>query len=411
MGEFPLIDPAVKLCERCTRRPGIKRQKRLCGSCAVQYYEFNRIRKTKGLPLFSSIAKYIALHPPGGLQQKATVGASSLPENELCVPESNLREYIEGFVIGGHVTRTICETIDRVARFDVPVLVYGETGTGKELVAQAIHQKSSRSHGRFVLVDCTALSENLIESELFGHERGSFTNALQMRKGLFEDADGGTVFLDEISELPYGMQKKLLRVLESRAVRRVGGNTYHSFDFRVIAASNRNLPLLVKEGKFRGDLLFRLNGIIITLPPLRERLEEIAPLTHFFMRQAGMPSMKFPPEVQAMLHSYNWPGNVRELKYAIERARMYLDNGVFEKKALPPEVTGSCPPIEHPFIEGKISPRPLHELVREYVDRVIKHCGGVKKEAARVLGINRSTLHMHLKRRAVTVAKQHRYSF
>ena len=409
MGEFPLIDPAVKLCERCTRRPGIKRQKRLCGSCAVQYYEFNRIRKTKGLPLFSSIAKYIALHPPGGLQQKATVGASSLPENELCVPESNLREYIEGFVIGGHVTRTICETIDRVARFDVPVLVYGETGTGKELVAQAIHQKSSRSHGRFVLVDCTALSENLIESELFGHERGSFTNALQMRKGLFEDADGGTVFLDEISELPYGMQKKLLRVLESRAVRRVGGNTYHSFDFRVIAASNRNLPLLVKEGKFRGDLLFRLNGIIITLPPLRERLEEIAPLTHFFMKQAGMLSMKFPPEVQAILHSYSWPGNIRELKYAVERARMFLDNGVFEKKALPPEVTGLCPPIEHPFVEGQISPRPLQELVQEYVDRVMKHCGGVKKEAARVLGVKRTTLHAHLQRR--NKIKKHKHSF
>jgi len=214
--------------------------------------------------------------------------------------------------------------INKVAPTDSTALITGETGTGKEMIARAIHKRSARSGRAFVTVNCAAVPASLIASELFGHERGAFTGALQRRQGKFELADGGTIFLDEIGELPEDSQLALLRVLQEREFERVGGVTPISVDVRIIAATNRNLERSVKEGSFRGDLYYRLNVVAINLPPLRERREDIAPLSQYFLRKHSVAIRTnitgISEEAQARLEAHDWPGNVRELANVIERA-------------------------------------------------------------------------------------------
>jgi DNA-binding NtrC family response regulator len=300
--------------------------------------------------------------------------------------------------------------IAQVAVGDVSVLITGETGVGKELCAEMIHRQSKRQGRPFVKLNCSAIAESLIESELFGHERGAFTGAMTARAGLFETADGGTVFLDEIGELPMSMQAKLLRVLEDRVVRRVGAETGRELDVRFVGATNRSLLAEVEAGRFRRDLYYRINGVTITLPPLRERPAEIAALARAFAaRPRGNPSggkHALGDDVLAALRKHLWPGNVRELRNTIERAVLLAGNEPVRPEHLaleaPSARRSSIPtlPIERISVvdqPSSISPsEPLANAVAEVERRrildTLDRCGGNQTRAARMLGISRNTL-------------------
>ncbi len=292
----------------------------------------------------------------------------------------------------------IYRLVARVAALDTTVLIQGETGTGKELVARAIHYASPRAERPFVAIDCAALPETLFESELFGHERGAFTGAVQSRRGLLEMADGSTCFLDEISELSPGLQAKLLRVLQERVLRRVGGNDPIPVNLRLIAATNRDLRKRVEEGGFREDLYYRLNGVTITMPPLRERGADVSLLANDFVQRYGAASGKrlegFAPEALALLTAYRWPGNVRELEHTVERAVALARSGVILPEDLPPEVRAeNARAPELPA--GRMT---LDEVKRWYVGAVLDEAGGNKVRAAELLGIDRRTLYRILER-------------
>jgi transcriptional regulator with PAS, ATPase and Fis domain len=279
----------------------------------------------------------------------------------------------------------------QVAVTDATVLILGESGTGKELVARAIHEGSARRGGPFVKVDCAALPEGLLESELFGHEKGAFTDAAAEKPGRFELAHGGTLFLDEVGELPQSLQAKLLRVLQERAFERVGGTRTISVDVRILAATNRDLAKALKGGQFREDLYYRLNVVPILVPPLRRRPEDILPLAAHFLQRFGarygkvVPGLS--PEAAALLRRYSWPGNVRELEHAIERAVILWERGVIRPEELAVDLmavaSDGLPDQELMTLE---------ELEREYIRRVLRRVRGHKSRAARILGINRKTL-------------------
>ncbi len=293
----------------------------------------------------------------------------------------------------------IYKLVARVAGLDTTVLLEGETGTGKELVARAIHYASPRADARFVVVDCTALPDTLFESELFGHERGAFTGAVQSRRGLLEMAGAGTVFLDEIGELSLPLQAKLLRALQERVIRRVGGNESVPIDARVIAATNRDLRKRVEEGAFREDLFYRLNVVTITVPPLRERRQDIPLLAqHFLAKYAALTGKRvqaLAPETLERLMAYDWPGNVRELEHALEHAVALASSEVLLPTDLPPALTGR--PQPPPSLPARRMT--LDELKRWYVQSVLEETGGNKVKAAEILGIDRRTLYRILERR------------
>jgi DNA-binding NtrC family response regulator len=294
----------------------------------------------------------------------------------------------------------VYKLIARVASLDTTVLVLGETGTGKEVVARAIHYASPRSHHPFVVVDCTSLPDTLFDSELFGHTRGAFTGAVATRRGLLESAEGGTVLIDEIGDLSAPLQAKLLRVLQERAVRRVGDNESVPIDVRIIAATNRDLKQRVAAGAFREDLYYRLNVVTITMPPLRERLDDLPLLAQHFLqkhaRAASKPVTGFARETLAALTRYPWPGNVRELEHTIERAVALASTSVLIPDDLPPDVRGpSSVPEAWPE-----RPKTLEELKRWYVDTILSQTHGNKAQAAAILGIDRRTLYRILERSA-----------
>jgi DNA-binding NtrC family response regulator len=239
----------------------------------------------------------------------------------------------------------VLDLISKVAATEATVLVTGESGTGKELVARALHQNSPRRDGSFVAINCGALPEGLLESELFGHVKGSFTGADRNKRGLFEEASGGTLFLDEISETTPGLQVKLLRALQEGEIRRVGDNHPVKVSARVVAATNRDLKKIASEGKFREDLYYRLKVFPIEIPPLRERIEDVMPLAEAFLKRArirvGSSATKFSPTSIHALEAYEWPGNVRELEHAIERALIMASGPMIEPEDLPPEVASA----------------------------------------------------------------------
>ncbi len=295
---------------------------------------------------------------------------------------------------------SVIQQVAKVARSSFTVLIQGETGTGKELVARAIHYAGPRADRPFVVIDCAAIPEPLFESELFGHERGAFTGAVVTRRGLLETAQGGTCFLDEISELSGALQAKLLRVLQDRVLRRVGGNDPIPVDVRLVAATNRDLKKRVEDGLFREDLYYRLNGVTVAVPALRERGDDVALLAEHFARKyataAGKPVEGFAPGTLDALRAYAWPGNVRELEHAVERAVALARSTLLLPEDLPAEVraeTARAPELPP-------SRMTLEELKRWYVALVLDEAGGNKVRAAELLGIDRRTLYRILEREA-----------
>ena len=297
----------------------------------------------------------------------------------------------EGFAI-----RSLLETIRRIGPSGANVLIQGETGTGKGLVVRAIHAESHRKARPFLVLNCSAFQEALLESELFGHEKGAFTGAVQAKPGLFEVADGGTLVLDEIAEMSPAMQAKLLQVLDAGELRRVGGTRTITVDVRVLAATNKDLVQEVRAGRFREDLHYRLNVIKLTLPPLKERKEDIPIFIEHFLerfRLAGQPAKAISDEARALLIDYPWPGNVRELANTIEHLVILSPAAVITPDDLPPNIRA---PEESRDQEGG-SPLPLMEVERRHILKVLEQIQGRKKEAARLLGIHLKTLNRKLK--------------
>lgn len=299
----------------------------------------------------------------------------------------------------------VMKQVGRVAGTSLPVLLTGESGTGKEVVALALHRRSQRAEKPFVAVNCGAIPAELIESELFGHVRGSFTGADRDRRGLWEEADGGTVFLDEITETTPAFQVKLLRALQEGEIRRVGSNHTQRLDVRVIAASNQDVEVEVKAGRFRKDLFYRLNAVSIVLPPLRERREDILSLARTFAEHIYSlnPAVTFSPEALNLFEQYSWPGNIRELENAVVRAAAMCD-GTVRVQDLPERIrnfqrdnAGPRDQTAEP-IEPKEAFPPLAEIEGRYVSRVLEHTGGNKQAAARLLGVDRKTLDRMIKR-------------
>jgi DNA-binding NtrC family response regulator len=302
----------------------------------------------------------------------------------------------------------VCEQIRRVAPTDATVLLTGESGTGKEVLARAIHGSSRRRDKPWIPVNCAALPEALLESEMFGHVKGSFTGALSDRKGLFEAAEGGTLLLDEISSLPLALQGKLLRVLQEREIRPVGGTATIPVNVRVLAASNVSLENMVKEGSFRQDLYYRLAVIGIDIPPLRERPEDILPLMQFFLRKEAGPDQTCPRiswEAADVLTRCPWPGNVRELENAIKHAMAFVQDGEITVDILPPRVVSqaaanpAAPSLTGASVEEyrNVSLRAfLRQKEKEYLEQVIERANGDKEQAAKTLQISLATLYRKL---------------
>jgi len=303
----------------------------------------------------------------------------------------------DGFIGQSRAVTDLLDLVARVAETDATVLVRGESGVGKELIANAVHRRSLRAKQPFVVVDCASLHENLLQSELFGHERGAYTDAIQRKRGLFEVADGGTLFLDEIGEMTPPLEVKLLRVLETGTFRRLGGTTDIRVDVRVIAATSRSLEQMVREHGFREDLFYRLDVFSLYIPALRERQDDLPMLIEHFVRTSALTAkrgVRVSEAAMAVMQRYPWPGNVRELRNVIERALILCDAGVIEPEHLPLSVRHEQAAPATP-IAGR---RPtLEEMERTYILQVVEECEGHRHKAAAILGISERSLYRKLK--------------
>ncbi len=325
---------------------------------------------------------------------------NALKQKDLAEENQNLKEKISELtgideIIGqSEEMKRVFEMVQTVAETDSTVLIRGESGTGKELIARAIHSHSKRRYFPIVAVNCGAIPETLLESELFGHEKGAFTGAQYRRKGKLELANGGTLFLDEIGDITSKMQVDLLRVLEGKRFTRLGGNEEIQVDFRLICATNKNLEKLVEQEIFREDLYYRINVFTIVIPPLRERRADILPLAEHFMRKyarsMSKPVKKFSADAQQMLLSYPWPGNVRELENAIERAMVVGKKAEIHTEDLPLHLNGGS--------NGSGNGVSLEEVERLHIQKVLKETGGNVTRTASLLGIDRVTLYNKLKK-------------
>ncbi|RME64987.1 MAG: sigma-54-dependent Fis family transcriptional regulator, partial [Nitrospirae bacterium] len=301
------------------------------------------------------------------------------------------RVYDIGGIVGkSSEINAVIEQVKKVAPTNSTVLFLGETGTGKELFARALHQLSPRSEGPFVAINCSSIPEHLLESELFGHTRGAFTGAVAPKKGLLEEADGGTVFLDEIGDMPVHIQAKLLRVIEDREVRPLGSTKAKTVDLRFVLATHRNLPELVKEGKFREDLYYRINVLTIDIPPLRQRKDDIEPLVEHFIRkyaeEFGKSITGISPEARALLLNYHWPGNVRELKNVVERAVLLCEGSIIQPEHLPENMKERGSFVEDALSKGLSIEEYTKAFIMKYQDIY------TEQELADKLGITRKTL-------------------
>ncbi|MBD3336234.1 MAG: response regulator [Candidatus Eisenbacteria bacterium] len=342
------------------------------------------------------------------LQLKVNQALAIARERRTLMEERSLlrdevdERYSFGEIVGSSAEmQRIYDQIRKVAPTSSSVLISGESGTGKEVVARAVHRQSPRKERPFIRVNCSALPEGVLESELFGHERGAFTGAVKQRRGRFELANGGTIFLDEISEIPAAVQIKLLRVLQEREFERVGAEDTTRVDVRVLAATNRNLKQAVDEGRFREDLFYRLYVIPIHIPPLRERRDDIPALcAHFVERLArdlGKKTLRLDPEALHLLSLYEWPGNVRELENVLERAAVLSEDDLIRPRDLPFQ----HPPraVRIPLPEG-VPPlkEAVEEMERQLITRAMERSKGVKEEAARLLELKPSTLYYKLEK-------------
>ena len=353
---------------------------------------------------YDFVTKPLNLDKVEMLISRALRNRKLVEENRTLREQVDERYGLENIIGESPALHDVLNTIRQVAPSSANVLIEGESGTGKELAAHAIHNLSRRNKTKFVTVHCAALSPTLLESELFGHEKGAFTGAHERRIGRFEQASGGTIFLDEVAEIPPATQVKLLRVIsEERAFERVGGNQTLRADVRLIAATNKNLEQLVKEGKFRDDLYFRLNVVRIVMPPLRDRKDDIPLLIRAFLRQFSKTNDKqvadVTPEAMNALLTYNWPGNVRELRTAIEHGVVMATGPKVTVRDLPPSIrqaSGATLPrgISPAKAFGeKTSPLDLHETERKLILQALATTNGNVTAAAKKLGISRRTLH------------------
>ncbi len=332
----------------------------------------------------------------------------AMEKAQLSAEAAQLRERLEeryaiGEIIGDHPSmQRLLKTMAQVANSRATVLIHGETGTGKELIAAALHQHSKRKHGPFVRLNCAALAESLLESELFGHERGSFTGATGRREGRFEQADGGTLFLDEVSEIPLSTQVKLLRFLQEREFERVGSNETVHVDVRVVAATNRDLAQLVEDGDFREDLFYRLNVISLEVPPLRRRATDVPLLAMHFLRRFARENEReitgFTPDAMRALIAHAWPGNVRELENAVERA-VVLCPGTEIDADLLPQTTEAPRPQGRPgdALDLMFPGTTLADLERVAIEKTLAAVGGSTAKAAELLGVSRRKIQYRLK--------------
>jgi DNA-binding NtrC family response regulator len=321
---------------------------------------------------------------------KAAEKARLRRENESLRIRLQRHEPVQGLLTEDPAMKEILATLERVAASELPVLIQGDSGTGKELIARALHQRSPRATGPFVAVNCAAVPENLLESELFGHEKGSFTGALSRKPGLFEVADHGVLFLDEIGEVSATVQVKLLRALETKEFFRVGATRPAHTDVRIVSATNKNLKVEMQAGKFREDLYYRLNGVTLRLPPLRERKDDIPLLAMHFLKRVA-PKRNITAKAMETLRSYSWPGNVRELLMVMERAAILSASDAIDSADLPLDVRDR---------DWKAAAIPtgmtLEEMEREYIQTVLKENDGHRGKTARALGIDPKTLYNKL---------------
>jgi DNA-binding NtrC family response regulator len=365
------------------------------------------------LGAFDFVSKPINIHHLFALVERALQMRTLSRDNE------NLRQRVEeAFDFASMIGRatemqTVFQQIRQVAPTDTTVCILGESGTGKELVANAIHQHSRRASKPFVKINCAAIPETLLESELFGHEKGSFTGALKQRKGKFELADGGTILLDEISEMDHSLQAKLLRVLQEQEFERVGGNETLKLDVRVIVATNANLAERISDKKFREDLYYRVSVFAIQLPPLRDRRKDIPLLVDYFLRKF---SRNLDKDVQGIsrdaleaMTAYNWPGNIRQIQNAIERACVMVPEGIaIECSHLPPEISGANPgtveregsPAEGPMQLPDVT---MDEIERMAIEQALRKFDGNRTQAARALNIGVKTLYRKIEKYTITL--------
>ena len=322
------------------------------------------------------------------------LGEKQLHDENVYLKQELAARYTFANIIGkGSRMQEIFRTIERIGKVSSTVLLTGESGTGKELIARAIHYTSIRKERKFVSINCGALPETLLESELFGHERGAFTGAVKEKRGLFTEADNGTLFLDEISETTPTMQVKLLRAIQEKVIRKVGGNEETSVDVRIIAATNKDLTELVSEGKFREDLFYRINVIPIVLPPLRSRLEDIAPLTSHFIQKIckdqKIPEKKISTEAMRLLEAFAWPGNVRELENMLERTVALEAGPVITASSLPESIAMGVktrvPDFESLPVEGINLEAYLEAVGKRLMREALDRCEGVQTKAAELL--------------------------
>jgi two-component system response regulator HydG len=328
------------------------------------------------------------------LVHRAGEKVSLKEENASLKKELNKSFSLDAIVGKSPAITAVFELIKVVAAATANVLITGESGSGKELVARALHNAGPRKNKPFIPINCTALPEQLLESELFGHMKGSFTGAVSDKKGLFEEANGGTLFLDEIGDMSLQLQAKLLRVLQDRQIRPVGGSALKSVDVRIVAATHRDLKIMVKDGKFREDLFYRLNVVPIRVPSLRERTEDIPLLVDSFIKKFALRNNSkirgVTPEAMSILMAHPWPGNVRELENVIERAIVLSPGEMIEKKV----ILGSALEEAQQNIEQLHADRPtLEKLEERYIKMVLAEANNKKDEAARILGVSRRTLY------------------
>jgi two-component system response regulator AtoC len=353
---------------------------------------------------------YIA--KPFSADQLRLVIERALTQRRLLEENRRLRQQLtetyrfENIVGRSRSMMQVFDLIKKVATSEANILIPGESGTGKELIARCIHVNSARAARAFVPVDCASIPESLLESELFGHERGAFTGAVALRRGLFEEANGGTVFLDEVGDIPLPLQSKLLRVLQERQVRRVGGNRLIDVDVRVISATHQNLADMVQQGNFREDLYYRLNVISLPLPPLRDRPGDIPLLAYHFLRryaaQSGKEVRGIAPEALELLEAYSWPGNVRELQNVMERAVVLADGELVLPAELPtslrlPQKAPATAVADQLSLKGA-KRHWVEAFERDYLIALLKKHQGNISQAAKTAGVDRKTIHRLLKR-------------